>query len=119
MAPATRRHRAPHAPALGQVNEVITQRRQPRGGLLSILLRLWAVAIIYYVAPDVEQELRFITPGAILAVLGWVAAALGFGSYVNRLANYNALRCMAAAARCVCCSCPSCSQRLCCCLARR
>ena len=58
---------------------------------VAIVLLMLAVALIYYVAPDVEQEFRFITPGAILAVLVWVAASLGFGYYVNSFANYNAM----------------------------
>src|SRR5919199_6619743 len=36
---------------------------------VAILLLMLAVALIYYVAPDVEQEFRFLTPGAILAVV--------------------------------------------------
>lgn len=49
-----------------------------------------AVAIIYYVAPDVQQKFRFISPGALLAVAVWVAASLGFKFYVSNFADYNA-----------------------------
>ncbi|NHN79744.1 YihY/virulence factor BrkB family protein [Azotobacter chroococcum] len=57
---------------------------------VAVLLLILAVASIYYVAPDVEQRFRFITPGSVLAVLVWIAASLGFGFYVRNFANYDA-----------------------------
>jgi membrane protein len=56
----------------------------------AVLLLMLAVAVIYYVAPDVEQEFRFITPGAVLAVLVWIGASLGFNYYVRSFADYSA-----------------------------
>jgi membrane protein len=49
-----------------------------------------AVAVVYYVAPNVDQPFRLITPGSVLAVLVWVAASLGFGYYVANVAGYSA-----------------------------
>ena len=49
------------------------------------------VAVAYYVAPDVEQEFRFITPGSVLAVLVWIAASVGFGYYAQNFATYDAM----------------------------
>ena len=57
---------------------------------LALFLLTLAVAVIYYVAPDAEQEFRFITPGAVFAVLTWVAASIGFNYYVSKFADYNA-----------------------------
>lgn len=57
---------------------------------VALLLLTLAVAVIYYVAPDVEQEFRFITPGAVLSVLVWVAGTIAFDYYVRNFANYNA-----------------------------
>ncbi|MFC0710579.1 YihY/virulence factor BrkB family protein [Azorhizophilus paspali] len=57
---------------------------------VAILLLILAVAMIYYVAPDVEQRFRFITPGSVLAVLVWIATSLGFGFYVGNFGNYDA-----------------------------
>lgn len=57
---------------------------------VAVLLVILAVATIYYVTPDVEQEFRFITPGAIIAVLVWILASLGFGYYVQNFADYSA-----------------------------
>lgn len=56
----------------------------------ALFLLTLAVAVIYYVAPDVEQEFRFITPGATLAVIVWIAASLAFNYYVSNFGNYNA-----------------------------
>ncbi|HKS14258.1 MAG TPA: YihY/virulence factor BrkB family protein [Pseudomonas sp.] len=56
-----------------------------------ILLLMIAVAVIYYVMPDVKQNFRFITPGSVLAVVVWIVASLGFGYYVKTFADYNAM----------------------------
>lgn len=57
---------------------------------VTVVLLMLAVAVIYYVAPDVEQDFRFITPGSVLAVLIWILASLAFGFYVQNFNNYNA-----------------------------
>lgn len=49
-----------------------------------------AIALIYYWAPAAEQELRFITPGSMLAATSWLAFSLLFALYVDNLGNYNA-----------------------------
>ncbi|MDB5982905.1 MAG: Ribonuclease [Pseudomonas sp.] len=56
-----------------------------------IILMMMAVALIYYVMPDVEQQFRFISPGSVLAVVVWIIASLGFGYYVKTFANYSAM----------------------------
>jgi membrane protein len=58
---------------------------------LIILLLMVAVAIMYYVMPDVKQSFRFITPGSVLAVVVWIVASLGFAYYVKTFADYNAM----------------------------
>lgn len=57
---------------------------------VAILLMILAVAVTYYVAPDVEQSFRFITPGSVVAVLVWIVASLGFGLYVQNFGRYDA-----------------------------
>jgi membrane protein len=54
-------------------------------------LLIVAMALVYYVAPDVEQRWQWITPGSVVAVLGWLAASLGFSYYVNNFGSYNAM----------------------------
>jgi len=55
-----------------------------------VIVLMLVVALLYYVAPDVEQEFRFITPGSVLAVLVWILASVAFGVYVQNFADYNA-----------------------------
>jgi membrane protein len=57
---------------------------------VAILLLMLAVAIVYYVAPDVDQSFKFITPGSAIAVIVWIAASLGFSYYVSNFGSYNA-----------------------------
>lgn len=56
-----------------------------------IILMMVAVAVIYYVMPDVKQKFRFITPGSVLAVVVWIIASLAFAYYVKTFADYNAM----------------------------
>jgi membrane protein len=55
-----------------------------------VALLIVAMALVYYMAPDVEQEWQWITPGSVVAVVGWVAVSLGFSFYVNNFGSYNA-----------------------------
>ncbi len=54
-----------------------------------IVLLIVAAALIYYVAPNVDQPFALITPGAVLAVIVWVLASLGFSLYVSNFSNYS------------------------------
>jgi membrane protein len=44
--------------------------------------------IVYYYAPDAEQDWVWITPGAVAATLLWVASSLAFRLYVVNFGNY-------------------------------
>jgi membrane protein len=57
---------------------------------VAILLLLGVVAFIYYMLPNADEPLRLITPGAILAVIVWVATSLGFSYFVSSFVVYNA-----------------------------
>jgi membrane protein len=48
-----------------------------------------AMAMVYYYAPDVEQQWRWITPGSVFAVLATIVASLGFSVYVGSFGSYN------------------------------
>jgi membrane protein len=50
----------------------------------------FAMAMIYYYAPDAEQEWIWITPGSIIATLLWLLISLGFRFYVVHFTSYNA-----------------------------
>ena len=49
-----------------------------------------AVALIFYYAPDAEQEWMWITPGSIFATALWLLVSLGFKVYVTKFSSYNA-----------------------------
>jgi membrane protein len=49
-----------------------------------------AMALIYYYAPDAEQDWIWITPGSVVATVLWVLISLGFKFYVARFGSYNA-----------------------------
>jgi membrane protein len=53
-------------------------------------LLLLTIAVVYKVAPNIDQPFKFITPGAGIAVLTWILASLGFSYYVGNFANYGA-----------------------------
>ena len=53
------------------------------------LLVATAIGIVYYFAPDAEQDWVWITPGSLLATLLWVGVSLGLKFYLARAPNYN------------------------------
>lgn len=55
-----------------------------------IVLVAVGVALVYYLAPDVQQTFRWVTPGSALAVVLWLAMSVGLRWYVTHFANYNA-----------------------------
>jgi membrane protein len=46
--------------------------------------------LVYYVAPDAEQEWAWITPGALTATVLWFLSSLVFRYYVVNFGNYDA-----------------------------
>jgi membrane protein len=56
--------------------------------LLAIVVAV--VAILYYATPNVKQpKFRWITPGALLAIVAWALASVVFGLYVANFSAYN------------------------------
>jgi membrane protein len=47
-----------------------------------------AMALIYYFAPDAEQDWIWLTPGSIFATTLWLLASLGFKFYVANWGSY-------------------------------
>ena len=48
-----------------------------------------AVALVYYFAPDAEQDWIWITPGSVLATALWIVASLAFKFYIANFGQYN------------------------------
>jgi membrane protein len=47
-----------------------------------------AIAIIYYFAPDAEQDWVWLTPGSLAATAMWLLASLGFKYYLANVGGY-------------------------------
>jgi membrane protein len=47
-------------------------------------------AVLYWAAPNVKQPgFRWISPGSLIAVIGWVIASAAFAFYVANFGSYN------------------------------
>jgi membrane protein len=54
-----------------------------------LFLLIFAVALVYYFTPDVKQNWRWISPGAVVAIPGWIVMSLAFSYYINNFGSYN------------------------------
>ncbi len=50
---------------------------------------IMATALVYHFAPDVRQEWRWVSPGVVFSVSGWLAASALFAFYVDHFGSYN------------------------------
>ncbi len=57
---------------------------------LAVVVTMGIFSFVYAAAPDHHPPFRFISPGAVLAVLVWIAASFGFFFYVANFGSYNA-----------------------------
>jgi membrane protein len=54
------------------------------------LLVLFALAVVYRFAPDrANPRWRWVTPGAVVAVVLWLLGSIGFSWYVDNFGKYN------------------------------
>ncbi|NNG18962.1 YihY/virulence factor BrkB family protein [Naumannella sp. ID2617S] len=57
---------------------------------LLLLLAVILVAVLYYFTPNVRQpKFRWLSVGALVALLVWILLSLAFGLYVGNFASYN------------------------------
>lgn len=56
---------------------------------VALMLVALGIGLVYYFAPDAEQDWEWITPGAVLATVVWLLVSLGFKFYVANFASYN------------------------------
>ena len=55
-----------------------------------VLVVSFMFALLYWAAPNVKQPgFRWLSPGGILAVVGWLIASAGFAFYVSSFGSYN------------------------------
>jgi membrane protein len=56
---------------------------------LILVIVMAIVAVLFHVTPNVRQpKFRWLSPGAVLAIVVWVLASVGFGFYVSTFGNY-------------------------------
>lgn len=55
---------------------------------LAFVLAAIGIALVYYYAPDVDQQWSWLVPGTLLATLFWLGASLGFRYYVINVTHY-------------------------------
>lgn len=76
--------------SLFQLGEVFTWAWALVQWPLAFVLVSTALGLVYYFAPDAEQEWTWITPGALVATLLWLIASIAFKIYIANFADYNA-----------------------------
>ena len=55
---------------------------------LVFALVAFAIGVVYYFAPDVDQDWAWITPGAVAATILWLLSSLAFKLYVANFTDY-------------------------------
>ena len=56
----------------------------------AVLVVMLMFASLYWVAPNVRQpRFRWVTPGGVVAVLGWIVASIAFAFYVSNFGSYD------------------------------
>lgn len=59
---------------------------------LAVVVAMLAFAYVYYVTPDLqERHFKFMTPGAVVAVVAWIAISYGFSQYLSHYSEVNAI----------------------------
>lgn len=75
------------APWLGQLEIIL----KAASWISAFLLGTWGFALIMRYGPDRRPaKWRWLTPGAIIATVLWMASSFGFSLYVAYIANYSA-----------------------------
>jgi len=57
---------------------------------LILVVVIAVIAILYYATPNIKQpQFRWISVGAVIAVVVWIVASVAFGFYVANFSSYN------------------------------
>lgn len=57
---------------------------------VALYLLVIVLSIVYRFAPAADQPYRLVTPGAVVAVVSWIVASVGFSLYLANFADYGA-----------------------------
>jgi membrane protein len=63
---------------------------QVLGGVLVLLMLTVATGVLYWIGPAGRRSWQWITPGAVVFVLGWFVVSVVFAQYVTRFGTYEA-----------------------------
>jgi membrane protein len=58
---------------------------------VALILLMLAVSAIYHLVPNTNRLFRFVASGAVVAVIAWALASLGFSFYLSNFANYGVI----------------------------
>jgi membrane protein len=58
---------------------------------VALILLTLAVSVIYHLVPNTARPIRFVAPGAVVAVIAWALASLAFSFYLSNFANYGVI----------------------------
>jgi membrane protein len=70
---------------------ILTQAALAYQGLFALFPLTLAVSTIYHFVPNTNKPFRFVIPGAVVAVVVWTLASLGFSFYLSNFANYGVI----------------------------
>jgi membrane protein len=79
--------RVQNAVGIGDVWSVVWQ--VARWPLIAVFL-LVALAFLYWAGPNIHLPIRWLSPGAVLSVVGWAIATYGLGIYFKYAGSYAA-----------------------------
>jgi len=72
------------------VGEIFTRAWSVISISIAMFLVLVVIALVYYFAPAVEQDWRWLTPGSTVCLFLWLAMSVVLRFYVTRVIDYNA-----------------------------
>lgn len=58
--------------------------------VLAFVLMALGTAVLYWAAPNIDIPFKWVTPGSVLATVGWLLATAAFAFYVTTFGSYNA-----------------------------
>ncbi len=56
----------------------------------TLIMVMFAVAFLYWLAPNAGLNMRWISPGAVFFTVTWLIVSFGFGLYISNFGSYNA-----------------------------
>jgi membrane protein len=75
--------------AIGLSDTAVTIYQIAKWPILALLV-MTIISVLYYVSPNVKlRGFRWVTPGALVALVGWIVASAAFAFYVANFGSYD------------------------------